>query len=111
MDAKLVLDFQRQLAVNFAVRLEGKFIGEVVLYRFDCRGGAELGCRILPEFAGQGYGAEAFRRAAEWSRYGLGLYRLRGKCYHENEASRKMLSACMRPAGQDDTFYYFEKVV
>lgn len=104
-------DFQRQMAVNFAVRLEGKFIGEVVLYRFDCRGGAELGCRILPEFAGQGYGAEAFRRAAEWSLYGLGLYRLRGKCYHENEASRKMLSACMRPAGQDDTFYYFEKVV
>ena len=102
-------DFANRQAVNFAIRLEGKFIGEAVLYRFDCRGGAELGCRILPEFAGNGYGAEAFRRAAEWSIYELGLYRLVAKCYKENEASRKMLSACMRASGEDETFYYFEK--
>ena len=104
-------DFQNRLAVNFAVRLDGAFIGEAVLYRFDCRGGAELGCRILPEYAGNGYGAEAFRRAAEWSLYGLGLYRLNAKCYHENAASRKMLESCMRPAGEDETFLYFEKKV
>ena len=104
-------DFKRKLAVNFAIRLEGKFIGEAVLYRFDYRGGAELGCRILPEFAGNGYGAEAFRRAAEWSLYELGLYRLVAKCYKENQASYKMLSACMRKKGEDDTFFYFEKLV
>ena len=39
-------DFENRQAVNFAVRLDGKLIGEAVLYRFDCRGGAELGCRI-----------------------------------------------------------------
>ena len=104
-------DFRSKLAVNFAVRREGTCIGEAVLYNFDYKGGAELGCRILPEYAGNGYGAEAFRRAAEWSVYQLGLYRLKGKCYRENEASRKMLSACMRPAGEDETFYYFEKMV
>ena len=104
-------DFQNKLAVNFAIRREGTFIGEAVLYNFDYKGSAELGCRILPEYAGNGYGAEAFRRAAEWSIYQLGLYRLKGKCYKENEASRKMLSACMRPDGEDETFYYFEKVV
>lgn len=104
-------DFQSRLAVNFALRLDGRFIGEAVLYRFDCRGSAELGCRILPEFAGNGYGAEAFRRAAEWSLYQLGLYRLRAKCFHENEASRRMLAACMRPDGEDETFLYFEKRV
>jgi len=104
-------DFQNKRAVNFAVRLDGEFIGEVVLYQFDYRGGAEMGCRILPEFAGSGYGAEAFRTAAEWSLYGLGLYRLTAKCFHENEASRKMLSACMRPSGEDAAFYYFEKKV
>lgn len=104
-------DFQNKLAVNFAVRREGTFIGEAVLYNFDYKGSAELGCRILPEYAGSGYGAEAFRRAAEWSIYQLGLYRLKGKCYKENEASRKMLSACMRPDGEDETFYYFEKTV
>lgn len=104
-------DFKNRLAVNFAIRLNGQFIGEAVLYSFDYKGAAELGCRILPEFAGQGYGAEAFRRAAEWSLYELGLYRLVAKCYHENAASLRMLSACMRDAGQDGTFRYFEKKV
>ena len=104
-------DFANKLAVNFAIRLDGKFIGEAVLYNFDYKGAAELGCRILPEYAGNGYGAEAFRRVAEWSIYQLGLYRLKAKCYKENEASRKMLSACMRSAGEDETFYYFEKTV
>ncbi len=102
-------DFKNRLAINFAIRLDGQMIGEAVLYHFDCRGGAELGCRILPEFAGKGYGAEAFARAADWSLYELGLSVLRAKCYHENTASHKMLSACMRPAGEDETFCYFEK--
>ena len=39
-------DFENRQAVNFAIRLNGKLIGEAVLYRFDYRGGAELGCRI-----------------------------------------------------------------
>ena len=106
-----VIDFKNKLAINFAIRLDGQMIGEAVLYNFDYKGAAELGCRILPEFAGQGYGAEAFRTVAEWSLYQLGLYRLAAKCYHENEASRKMLSSCMRPSGQDEIFYYYEKVV
>ena len=104
-------DFQTKLAINFAIRLDGKFIGEAVLYRFNARGEAELGCRILPEYSGHGYGTEAFRRIAEWSLYTLGLRRLVAKCYHENEASRRMLSSCMRPRGEDDHFYYFEKLV
>lgn len=104
-------DFAARLAINFAIRLDGKFIGEAVVYRFNARGEAELGCRILPEYAGNGYGAEAFRAAAEWTLYSLGLRRLVAKCYRENESSRKMLSACMRPCGEDEVFYYFEKLV
>ena len=105
-------DFQRGQAVNFAIRLEdGAFIGEVVLYHFDYRGAAELGCRILPEYAGHGYGTEAFRRAADWSLYTLGLYRLEAKCFHENQASKKMLESCMRQVGEDKTFLHFEKKV
>lgn len=105
------LDFTEKRAVNFAIRREGQFIGEVVLYNFDCRGSAELGCRILPEFAGHGYGREAFRIAAEWSLYRLGLYRLIAKCFKQNEPSRKMLAACMYLSGEDETYFYFEKKV
>ena len=91
--------------------LKGKLIGEVVLYNPDFRGGFEQGCRIAPEYAGHGYGAEAFAAAADWALYHLGLARVVAKCFKENEPSRKMLSACMRPSGEDDTYFYFEKTV
>lgn len=102
-------DFRSGQGLHFAVRLDGALIGEVELHSFDGAGGAELGCRILPEYAGHGYGAEAYRRGLAWALEGLGLERVAGKCYRENEASRKMLSGCMEPIGQDGTFLYFEK--
>ena len=104
-------DFRNRTAVNFAIRLDGQFIGEAVLYHFDYKGGAELGCRILPEFAGQGYGAEAFSAVSDWSLYSLGLYLLRAKCFKENQASYRMLSASMRPAGEDETYFHFQRRV
>ena len=104
-------DFEKRWAVNFAIRLDGKCIGEAVLYNVDWRGGAELGCRIAPEYAGHGYGTEAFAAAAEWAIYELMLTRLVAKCCKENAASYKMLSSCMRKTGEDDTFFYFEKLV
>ena len=104
-------DFAARAAVNFALRLDGQFIGEAVLYRFDFRGGAELGCRVAPAFAGHGYGTEAFAAVADWALYRVHLTKVVAKCFRENEASRKMLSATMRPAGEDETFYYFEKTV
>lgn len=104
-------DFAARRAVNFAVRLKGRLIGEVVLYNPDFRGGFEQGCRIAPEYASHGYGAEAFAAAADWALYHLGLARVVAKCFKENEPSRKMLSACMRPSGEDDTYFYFEKTV
>ncbi len=104
-------DFRNCAAVNFAVRLDGKLIGEAVLYRFNYRGDAELGCRIAKEYEGWGYGTEAFAAAANWGLYGVHLTRIVAKCFKKNEASRKMLSSCMRPNGEDETYYYFEKLV
>lgn len=104
-------DFKNRQAANFAVRLDGKLIGEAVLYRFDCRGGAELGCRIDKAYAGFGYGTEAFTAVAEWALYKVHLSRVVAKCFKENQASYKMLSSCMRKKGEDETFFYFEKVV
>lgn len=104
-------DFERHTALNLAVRLDGKCIGEVVFYRFTGRGSAELGCRIAPEYAGNGYGAEAFAAAADWGLYSLMLSAITAKCYKENQASYRMLSACMRRTGEDDTFIYFRKEV
>ena len=74
-------------------------------------GGWELGCRIDKAYAGNGYGTEAFAAVAEWGLYKIHLSRVVAKCYKENQASYKMLSACMRKKGEDDTFFYFEKLV
>ena len=104
-------DFRNGLAVNFAIRLEGQLIGEAVLYRFDYQGGAELGCRIDAAHEGKGYGTEAFAAAAEWALYKVHLSRVVAKCFKENEASFKMLSSCMRRHGEDETYFYFEKLV
>ncbi len=93
-------DFAARRAVNFAVRLKGRLIGEVVLYRPDFRGGFEQGCRIAPDYAGHGYGTEAFAAAADWALYHLGLARVVAKCFKENEPSRRMLASCMRPSGR-----------
>ena len=104
-------DFASKLAVNFAVRLEGRLIGEAVLYHFDCRGSAELGCRIDAAYAGHGYGTEAFAAVANWGLYQIQLSRIVAKCFKENEASYKMLSSCMRRSGEDETYFHFEKLV
>ncbi len=104
-------DFAAHTAVNFAVRLHGEFIGEAVLYRFDGKGGAELGCRIASEHAGNGYGTEAFAAVADWALYQLQVAHVVAKCFRENDASYRMLSSCMRRSGEDETYYYFNKVV
>lgn len=104
-------DFAARRAVNFAVRLDGRCIGEAVLYNGDWRGTMELGCRIAPAFASHGYGTEAFAAVADWALYRLGLAKVVAKCYHENIASYRMLSSCMRRSGEDKTFVYFEKIV
>ena len=104
-------DFAKKRAINFAIRLDGKCIGEVLLYRFDGKGGAEEGCRIAPEYGGQGYGVEAFRAVAEWGLYQRHLGHIVAKCFKENTASYKMLSSCMRKNGEDERFFYFNKEV
>ena len=104
-------DFTKKRAINFAIRLDGKCIGEVLLYRFDGKGGAEEGCRIAPEYGGQGYGVEAFRAVAEWGLYQRHLGHVVTKCFKENDASYKMLSSCMRKKGEDEKFFYFNKEV
>ena len=102
-------DFAARNAANWALRLDGRCIGEAVLYNHDWRGGMELGCRIAPEYAGHGYGAEAFAAVAHWALYTLGLTRVVAKCFHENVASKKMLESWMRRCGEDEKFIYYEK--
>ncbi|MBO4538700.1 MAG: GNAT family N-acetyltransferase [Clostridia bacterium] len=104
-------DLTKKVCFSFAVRLNGKMIGEGVLYRFTGAGQAEAGIRIAAPFAGHGYGKEAFYAMTDWAPYGLGLNKVVSKCYSENAASYKMLSSGMTQTGMDETFVYFERTV
>lgn len=104
-------DFGASMAMNFAIRLNGAFIGEILLYHFDFRGSAEIGIRIFPEYEGEGYATEAFTAVCNYALYQIGMYEVRAKCMKENLPSKKLLSAIMRPDGEDDTYFYFKKTV
>ena len=102
-------DFKNKVGLSMAIRLENKLIGEVVINEFDLRGSANIGVRLLPEYRGKGYGKEAFSTACDYALYSIGLKRVTAYCYRENSASYKMLRSVMTPAGEDETYYYFNK--
>lgn len=104
-------DFDARCAMNFAIRYKGEFAGEVILYDFDFGGTCEIGVRILPEFDRRGIGKEAMNAVAEYAIYTLGIDKVRAKCFKENLPSKRMLSAIMNKAGEDEKFYYFAKSV
>ena len=102
-------DFEARRAVNFAVRLDGRMIGEAILYQFDCEGGASAGVRIAAGCSGSGYGREAFAALVGFGFDRLGLKRISAKCFRENAPSLGMLSSVMERISSDDDFFYFEK--
>lgn len=105
-------DFENRMAINFAIRYKGKFAGEVILYNFDYRNAsAEAGVRIFTEYDGKGIGNEAFSAVCSYGLYTLGLSCITARCYKENIASAKMLQKSMKPSGEDEKFFYFQRKV
>ena len=97
-------DMQAGDSINFAIRTsaEGEMIGEAVLWNFSSDGFAELGCRILPRYQGNGYGKEAFGLVAAFAAQTLHLH-VWARCFRENIPSFRMITGsgftqiCERP--------------
>lgn len=104
-------DFAARRNLSLAIRVGECFVGEVVLYRLDNRGTAELGVRILPAYLRRGYANEAFAAMADWALYTLGAERVVARCFRENTASEQLLSSLMKKTHEDDRLLYFEKTV
>lgn len=105
----VMYDMQSGDSINFAIRLseDGELIGEAVLWNFTSDGTAELGCRILPEYQGNGYGKAAFKSAAEFASRVLCL-KVWARCYRENTPSCRMIVADgFTPLYEDEKFCYF----
>ena len=97
------------ISVSMAIRCEGYFVGEAVLYAFDGRGGAEFAIRLLPEWQGKGLGTESVRAicaaAAE-----IGLIRLTSRIMKANYASIRMLEKITdeREVRGEEVVFYIE---
>ncbi len=108
----VIYDTKAGDSVNFAVRLsaDGEMIGEAVLWKFSSDGTAELGCRILKEYHGKGYGKAAFAAALGFAERKLGL-KVYARCYRANIPSFRMITASgLEPVKEDETFFYFERI-
>lgn len=73
-------------AISFAVLSDGVFVGESAIYDFDCRGGAEVAIRILPEYQGKGLSGDILLATFEICRE-IGLMRLYAEVFAENKPS------------------------
>ena len=81
-------------AISFAALHGGDFFGEVALYAFDCRGGAEMAIRILPEYQGKGLSGDAIEALFEICKR-IGLVRLYAEAFSENRSSVAFCSKYM----------------
>lgn len=103
-------DLQAGESINFAVRLSetGEMIGEAILWNFGYST-AELGCRLMPAYHGKGYGRAAFGAALEYGEKTLGL-KVWARCFQQNQASYRMITASgLHETRKDETYYYFER--
>ena len=103
--------FDKGTALSLAIRLDGCFIGEAVFFVFNGRGECKLGWRLLPQYCGKGYGAEAFKLAGNYALTTIGLSKVTAYCHKENTASAKAIAHSMTQIGEDGEFLYFERTI
>lgn len=104
-------DYAMGESVNFAIResKDSKLIGEVIIYRFNFNGTAEIGCRLFKEHQGKGLGKKAFAAGADFAESVLGV-KLTARCFKENTPSYHMITSCgFKNINEDEKFYYFER--
>lgn len=106
-----IRDWKNRSCLVLAIRCNGVFAGETVLFDFNNRGSCKLGVRILKEFYGNGYGKEAFYATLEWALYELGMSKVLSSCYKENIPSLKMHLCGMQKVGEDEEKIYFERQI
>ncbi len=84
-------EFTSHTAISMAIRAEGSFVGEAILYSFDGKGRCDVAVRILPEYQRRGLATEALNAVFEIAK-GIGLIRLRAQIKSENTPSVSLFS-------------------
>lgn len=93
---------------SLAVRLDGKMIGEIVLYNFGFSGDAEIGFRFFTEYQGKGYAYESVGAAIDHF-FADGFKKIKCRHFKENIRSEKLiLKLHFTKIREDDTHKYYE---
>ena len=99
-------EFARGVSMSMAIRTDGAFCGEAVIYAFDGRGSAEFGIRLLPEFHGKGLGVESAIATIEAAKE-IGLITLRSKVLSQNLPSVAMLKRVADECTEENEYFQF----
>lgn len=110
-DGKTYMDVARRefdtgVAITLAIRQDGSFVGEAVVYGFDLSGGAEIGIRVLPEHQGRGVGSRACAALIALCRR-IGLKELRATVMAENRQSVRMIDKLLPRLREADGRVYY----
>ncbi len=107
-------NFQNQLKekkeeYSFAVKSNGKMVGELVLHNFDFFGGVEMGFRFFKDCQGKGYATESALLLKDYAKTVLGAKKLKSRCFKQNIPSANLIGRIgLKKVREDDTHYYFE---
>ena len=94
---------------SFAVKLDGKMIGELVAHNFGFYADVEIGFRFFKEYQGKGYAKESCLALIEYLKE-LGAKTIKSRCYKENIPSRRLIESLgLKLTHQTDTHYFFSK--
>ena len=88
------------ISLSYAIRKDGRFIGESVIYGFDGMGGAEIAVRIRSDLQGRGFGSVATLATVELCKM-IGLSTVRTVIFKDNERSVKMVEKIMSRTRED----------
>lgn len=95
---------------SFAIRLDGVFIGELVLHNFDFFGGVEMGFRLFSEYQKNGYALESASALKDYVFITLGAKKIKCKCYKDNLSSQKLIEKLgLTRVSEDNQYFYFEQ--
>ena len=101
-------EWERRRTLPFAIRADGKFVGEILLYGFDAHGGASLAVRLLSDARGRGFARDAVATLLRYALQSLGLLCVRAEVREENTPSLRLFDRAMRRVSSRDGSVFYE---
>ncbi|MBQ3115902.1 MAG: GNAT family N-acetyltransferase [Clostridia bacterium] len=93
---------------SFAIRHDGKMIGELVLYNFNEDQSAEMGFRLSKDYQGQGFAYEGANALKDYAFNQLKVKALKTKCFKQNIPSKRLIEKLgFSKFEESDTHFYF----